>query len=225
MSKRTKLILFAVIAVIELLLLLYIRGSYRSTMLEGKEFETPCSVVFHGNFYDRNYLHVDIPVSEAPWEGDTIPEQGQEVYLVIFKDSKGLMGVDHAQADKPDGSDYIRVRVNAIEDGRIHFEFPADRMYMAPETLARLPIVELSERVQVRNGSGGSESQMKNKLTAILHIKDGRAAIYKVLANGAPIEQTYNTVGKNVEIHYGTSAGDEDQVIENPGAGTGEAKQ
>ena len=31
-------------------------------------------------------------------------------------------------------------------DGMVHFHFPADRMYMSPEQLAKLSIVELSER-------------------------------------------------------------------------------
>ncbi len=40
---------------------------------------------------------------------------------------------------------------------------------------------------------------MKNELSALVHIKDGRAVIAKVLANGSPVEQTFTTVGKKYQ--------------------------
>lgn len=52
---------------------------------------------------------------------------------------------------------------------------------------------------------------MKNEMTALIHIKDGRVTIAKVLANNSPIEQTYTTVGKNINVKYATSGKDRDQ--------------
>lgn len=37
---------------------------------------------------------------------------------------------------------------------------------------------------------------MKNEITALVRVKDGRAAISRVLANGGPVEQIFTTVGK-----------------------------
>ena len=46
---------------------------------------------------------------------------------------------------------------------------------------------------------------MKNEITALVRVKDGRAAISRVLANGGPVEQIFTTVGKNLSVKYATS--------------------
>ena len=107
-----------------------------------------------------------------------------------------MMEITGAQDTRP-GGDYLITRVLSYIDGMVHFHFPADRMYMSPEQLAKLSIVELSERVQVKN------EQKKTK--------DGRAVIAKVLANGSPVEQTFTTVGKNINVTYAKSAKERDQ--------------
>lgn len=106
---------------------------------------------------------------------------------------------------------YIITRVVSASDGLVHFRFPADRMYMLPEQLKKLSVVELSERVQLKDKSGKkTETRMKNDLTALIHIKDGRVVISKVLANGSPVEQTYTTVGKNLSVKYARSGKEKD---------------
>ena len=85
-------------------------------------------------------------------------------------------------------------------------------MYMSPEQLQKLSVVELSERVQVKNEEKETtETHMKNEVTALIHVKDGRVAVAKVLANGSPVEQTYTTVGKNMKITYAKSPAERDQ--------------
>lgn len=84
-------------------------------------------------------------------------------------------------------------------------------MYMLPEQLKKLSVVELSERVQLKDKAGKkTETRMKNDLTALVHIKDGRVVISKVLANGSPVEQTYTTVGKNLSVKYARSGKEKD---------------
>ena len=99
-------------------------------------------------------------------------------------------------------------------DGTVYFNFPADRMYMAPEQLKKLSVVELSERVQVPEDNGKTKTAMKNEITALVRVKDGRAAISRVLANGGPVEQIFTTVGKNLSVKYATSKDEKDQYNE-----------
>ena len=40
------------------------------------------------------------------------------------------------------------------------------------------------------------KTAMKNEITALVRVKDGRAAVSRVLANGGPVEQIFTTVGK-----------------------------
>ncbi len=222
LNKKFALLLLAAAALIEIISLVWIRGDYRNTMLDGAEYQVPAVIDFKGDFYHKNYLSVSVPITEAPWKGHGIPEKGEEVYLSLSKNEAGLMEITGAGDTKP-GGDYIAVRVLSCLDGTVHFNFPVDRMYMSPEQLQKLSVVELSERVQVKNEEKETtETHMKNEVTALIHVKDGRVAVAKVLANGSPVEQTYTTVGKNMNITYAKSPGERDQYSTRINAKKGE---
>ena len=170
MNRKYSLLLVLITAVFELAFLVWTRADYRSTLLDGEEYEVPAAIEFHGNFYDRKLT-------------------------------------------QPSGS-YIKTRALRIMDGTVYFNFPADRMYMAPEQLKKLSVVELSERVQVPEDNGKTKTAMKNEITALVRVKDGRAAVSRVLANGGPVEQIFTTVGKNLSVKYATSKDEKDQYNE-----------
>jgi len=211
LNKKFALLLLAVVALVEIVSLVWIRGDYRNTMLDGAEYQVPANIDFKGDFYHKNYLSLTVPITEAAWKGRGIPEAGEEVYLSLSKREAGFMEITGATGEKPAG-DYIAVRVMSYVGGTVYFKFPADRMYMSPEQLQKLSVVELSERVQVKNEERETtETHMKNEVTALIHVKDGRVAVAKVLANGSPVEQTYTTVGKNMKITYAKSPAERDQ--------------
>ena len=209
--KKQAAILLLVVFVIEAASLLWMRGDYRSVMLDGAEYQVPAAIDFKGDFYGRNYLPLYIPLTEAQWKGNVTPEKGEEIYLSFDKDSEGLMEITGASDVKPGGL-YITTRVISASEGLVRFHFPADRMYMSPEQLKKPSVVELSGRVQVTDETGKkAETRMKNDLTAVIHVKDGRVAISRVLANGSPIEQTYTTVGKSLNVKYARGPKDKDR--------------
>ena len=211
LNKKFALLLLAAVAAVEIISLVWIRGDYRNTMLDGAEYQVPANIDFKGDFYHKNYLSLTVPITEAAWKGRAIPEAGEEVYLSLSKREAGFMEITGATGEKPAG-DYIAVRVMSYVGGTVYFKFPADRMYMSPEQLQKLSVVELSERVQVKNEERETtETHMKNEVTALIHVKDGRVAVAKVLANGSPVEQTYTTVGKNMKITYAKSPAERDQ--------------
>lgn len=211
MTKKVSLILLLAAALCEIIFLVWMRGDYRSTLLDGTEYEVPASINFQGRFYERNYLPVSVSISEAPWQGDSGVQTGEDIYLVISRNEKGFLQVDHAQAEKPSGDGYIIVRADNLADGTVYFRFPADRMYMLPDQLKKLSVVELSERVRVKDEhTKESKDKMKNEVTAQIHVKDGHVAIGKVLVNGSPVEQIYTTVGRNLRVKYATSGAEED---------------
>ncbi|MDY6083983.1 MAG: hypothetical protein SPI25_01830 [Dialister sp.] len=211
MTKKTSLLVFLAAALCEIVFLVWMRSDYRSTLLDGGEYEVPASIHFQGAFYERNYLPVSINISEASWQGDGGVQAGQEIYLGISKDDSGHLKIDHAQPNKPFSEAYIIARADNLADGTVYFRFPADRMYMLPEQLKKLSVVELSERVRVRDEATKEiQDKMKNEVTAQIHVKDGRVAIGRVLVNGVPVEQIYTTVGKNLRVKYATSGTEKD---------------
>lgn len=213
MNRKTGLLLVLIVAVFELAFLTWTRADYRSALLDGEEYEVPAAIEFQGNFYERNYISVSIPMTEAKWDGERDPEPGETIYISVHKGDKGALVIDNARLTEPSGS-YIQARALHIIDDTVHFHFPADRMYMAPEQLKKLSVVELSERVQVPDSNGKSKTVMKNEITALIRVKDGRVAVSRVLANGGPVEQIFTTVGKNLSVKYATSGGEKDQYNE-----------
>ena len=213
MNRKYSLLLVLITAVFELAFLVWTRADYRSTLLDGEEYEVPAAIEFHGNFYDRNYIAVNVPITETKWEGEREPETGETIYLVISKGQRGTLILDHAQHSQPPGN-YIKTRALHIMGDTVYFNFPADRMYMPPERLKKLSVVELSERVQVSEDNGKTKTAMKNEITVLVRVKDGRAAISRVLANGGPVEQIFTTVGKNLSVKYATSGDEKDQYNE-----------
>lgn len=65
-NKKITLLLLAMAGLIEIIALVWIRGDYRSTMLDGSEYQVPAHIEFKGDFYHRNYLPVTVPITEAP---------------------------------------------------------------------------------------------------------------------------------------------------------------
>lgn len=209
-----KWIFFALVVIGEIVYLSMIRGDYRSTLIDGSEYKVPVSIDFGENFYNNSYLPVHISINKAIWKDDKEASYGETAYLVLKKDERGMMVIDHAQSTVPTG-DYVAVKITYVSDSLIYFTFPADRMYMLPERLKKLSVVELSERVRVKNQeSGKTETHMKNEVMAVLKVKNGKVAISQVLANGAPIEQTFTTIGKNLSVKYASSGGEKDEYNE-----------
>ena len=97
LNKKLSLILLAAAAVVELTSLVWIRGEYRSTMIDGAEYQVPAAIDFKGDFYERNYLPVTVPLTEAPWHGEKAPEKGAEIYLTLTRNADGMMEITGAQ--------------------------------------------------------------------------------------------------------------------------------
>ena len=116
LNKKLSLILLAAAAVVELTSLVWIRGEYRSTMIDGAEYQVPAAIDFKGDFYERNYLPVTVPLTEAPWHGEQAPEKGAEIYLVLTRNADGMMEITGAQDTRP-GGDYLITRVLSYIDG------------------------------------------------------------------------------------------------------------
>jgi hypothetical protein len=83
-NKRLSLILLAIVVVIEVVTLIFMRGDYRSVMTTGAEYKVPAQIQFKGDFYNKNYLGITIPITEAPWEGSAPAHRGEEMAHFLF---------------------------------------------------------------------------------------------------------------------------------------------
>ena len=131
LNKKLSLILLAAAAVVELTSLVWIRGEYRSTMIDGAEYQVPAAIDFKGDFYERNYLPVTVPLTEAPWHGEKAPEKGEEIYLALTRNADGMMEITGAQDTRP-GGDYLITRVlPSCSHPTLRFDLHAYTMWIA----------------------------------------------------------------------------------------------
>ena len=204
---------FALAAAAEVFLLVWVRGAYRTVEAEGAEYTAPASVQFTADFYDKNYISIHVPIDKAQWTGTVAPAEGEEVYLAVSGGKDKALQVLRAQSALPDGP-YLLVRAKRLDGDVLYFDFPADRLYMDAEALRKIPVTELSERVQVKDpDTGRVETRMKNALTASLRVKDGRAVITDLLVNGSPVSAAFTTVGKIADVKYAASGKEKDTVV------------
>lgn len=214
MNKKWMVPLLFLALGLQILILVWVRGEYRTVQMEGTVYTIPVTVNFSPDFYEKNYLSLYVPIDKAQWIGATTPEEGEEVYVAISGSKEKEIQVLRAQRDPPDG-DYILVRAKSLDGDVLHFDFPANRLYMDSGQLRRISVTELSERVRVRNPETGRvETRMKNTLRAVLSIKDGRVVIADLLVNGSPVAMSYTTVGTKADVKFATSEdNDEDKSI------------
>lgn len=125
-----------------------------------------------------------------------------------------MLFIRRASDVKPSG-EYLTVTAKDYLYGRVSFDFPASRVYMTSGQMKKLSVLELTERVQVKEGTDKDDktrTQLKNRITAIIRIYDGHAVIERLLCNGAPVELAYTTVGTNTHITYSNGQTDKDVV-------------
>lgn len=213
MNKRTKLIIAGLILLLEIGLLLWIRGRYESVLSHGDVFEAPASVDFKADFFNENYLGVNLPFDNAVWIGQEKPSDGERIYLIPGKDVDGAMIIKQAQDNKPASGDYVVAHAAGYDGEKVYFHFPADRVYMTSDQMKKLSVLELSERVQTKDAETKTvKTRMKNKITAIVRIEDGHAVIERLLANGSPVELAYTTIGINEKVTYANSDKEKDVI-------------
>lgn len=84
------------------------------------------------------------------WNGKERPAAGDEVCLAVSGGEDHVMEALRAQPDRPSG-DYVLVRVKSVDGDVVHFDFPADRLYLDAEDIRKISVSELSERVRVKD--------------------------------------------------------------------------
>lgn len=213
MRKNWKWIAFLAAAAAEAALLFWVRGSFLVTAEEGTVYTAPVSVNFDQNFYNRNYIPLHVSVTKAMWNGKERPATGDEVCLAVSGGKDHVMEALRAQPDRPSG-DYVLVRVKSVDGDVVHFDFPADRLYLDAEDIRKISVSELSERVRVKDPETNRvETRLKNSLSAEIRVKEGRAVITDLLVNGSPVKMAYTTVGEAASVKYAARDGEEDEFV------------
>jgi hypothetical protein len=171
MIKYQKWIFFALAALVAILSQFYIQQRYTTLLQGGTEYQWPVKVNRHIGWVPSDYLEVEFLGSYANWEGSTMPEVGQEVYVVVSPKTTGVLQVTSATDTKPTDDEYIRVNVKKFDHGVVEFSIPFNRV-----------------KVDLSKVDSKFYTNYRGTLIGTLKLRDGYGVVTGVYAKGVPLE-------------------------------------
>lgn len=170
---RSKWLIFFFVIIVQFAVLGYLGWRWHNISVDGIPYQWRCVPRIEVLSFGTDYVRIIFPEDTTEWLDDTTPEIGQDIYVRISRDEKGLMKLDGASAFKPvlGESDYMRVRVIDFKDGSVQFQTSFDRYRIAPEEADGIYDINSSDNV-----------------VASIRIKKGEGVIEGVFVNGMPLE-------------------------------------
>lgn len=166
-----KWIFFGLAVIAAVLSQFYIQQRYTTLLQGGAEYQWPVKVSRHLGWVPSDYLDVEFLGSYANWQGETIPEEGHEVYVLVTPKPTGILQVVGATDVKPTEQEYIRARVKHFDHGVVEFAIPFNRV-----------------KVDLTKVDSKFYTNYKGTLIGTLKIKDGYGVMTGVYAKGVPLE-------------------------------------
>lgn len=171
-----KWMIFLLVVVIQLGVFGYIGWRWHNTSVDGIPYQWQCLPRLEVSSFGTDYIRVVFPEDTTQWLDDTIPEEGQTIYVQISRNTQGIMKLEGASANKPSrGGDYMKATVVAFHDGMVQFKVGFDRYQIAPE-----------------HTDGIYNITNHDSVLASVRIKKGDGVIKGIFINGVPLEACSN---------------------------------
>ena len=160
---RSKTVLFAALALLQLAVPLYLAQSWNRVLTEGDTYRfalkaTEATTIRHGS-----YAYLNIEEDHGPYRSHI--KRGDTVYAILDKSKHGLARVIEVRATVPEGHDYITAEVYDIRGSEAYLTYPFSLYYLTDEDRRHLEIESLKDRMQY---------------TVTVKIKDGKAVAEKL---------------------------------------------
>lgn len=180
MKTKQLLLLFGVIALIQLILPASMIWDYQKTIEKGTVYKFKTAPVDPNNPFIGKYIALQYALESFPSK-DSTWESGDPVYIYLGQDANGFASLKKAtktkEKDNPD--DYVIAKVSYNFDGDVHFLFPFNTYYMEE---SKAYDAEIAYREQVRDTTS-------NPTYAIVHVKDGHAVLSDVIIKNTSIKE------------------------------------
>lgn len=180
-QNRVRLLLFVLVAVIQLTVPLYMVWLWDDTLLTGSQYQWQTAPVDPYDALRGRYLDLQFKETTGTVAFNEYLSYGQTAYATIGVNAHGYAYINRVSANKPETGDYVEVRTLAVSGDKVHVAVPFKRYYIQ-ENLA--PLAE--EAYHKSSGKDGSVT---------VRIKNGRGVV----------EQLY--IGKQTLADYLHSTG------------------
>ena len=180
MNKKTLLIIFLCVAVIQIAVPFQMILSREITLDKGKLFRFKTAPVDPFDAFRGRYLALSIEQNVIPLQNNAVFQNGQVVYVHVYEGADGFAKIDWATPLPPSQeNDYIeaRVKYTNTSSSQVFLQMPFERYYIN-EKLA--PKAEEAYNKANRRGE-------KNRTYITVYVKSGKAVIDNLYIEDTPI--------------------------------------
>jgi uncharacterized membrane-anchored protein len=135
MKSKKLVVLFIVVAVIQLSTVLYMAWHWEDILQTGQRFDWVTAPVDPYDAFKGRYIDLGFKESSGPAIDNAKLAYGQNAYAVVGKNIDGKAFITGISAKQPEGKPYIKVKVTYTEGAKVHVDLPFKRYYL-PEDLA-----------------------------------------------------------------------------------------
>ena len=160
---RSKTVLFAALALLQLAVPLYLAGSYNSVLSDGETYRFALKATEATSIRHGSYTYLNIEEDHAPYRSHI--KRGDTVYAVLDKSKLGLARVIEVRSAVPEDQSYITAEVYDIRGNEAYLTYPFSLYYLNDEERQHLEIESLKDRMQY---------------TVTVKVKDGKAVAEKL---------------------------------------------
>jgi len=177
MTSRTRLWLFAAMALLQLAAPASMIWSRERTLAQGEAFKFRTAPVDPYDAFRGRYVALRIASNEAAWPQGASASYGQTVYATIETGADGFAKFGLASLSPPKDKPYLKVKAGSANDkGGINLQLPFDRFFMEE---GKAPVAEAAYRQHDRGG--------EQDAYVILRVLDGAGVIENLFVGGKPI--------------------------------------
>ena len=143
---RSKTVLFAVLALLQLAVPLYLAQSYSSVLSEGDTYRFALKATEAASIRHGSYAYLNVEEDHGPYRSHI--KRGDTVYAILDKSKLGLARIIEVRATVPEGHDYITAEVYDIRGGEAYLTYPFSLYYLDDEDRRHLEIESLKDKMQ-----------------------------------------------------------------------------
>lgn len=164
--KNLRLLLFTLVALIQLSVPLYMAWHWENILQAGQPFYWQTTPVDPADAFKGRYIDLNFKAAAGPVAPGSVLHYGQTAYALIAQDQAGRAVISQVSATQPPNQPYVKVKINYIEENTIaHVHLPFKRYYL-PEALA--PAAEAAYQKNTDN------------TVAVIRLQDGYGVIEQV---------------------------------------------
>ena len=174
---KIKVIFFAVLALVQLAIPMYMIYGREQVISEGVEYKFKTRPVDPYDVFRGKYIQLDYEVSTYKTKDDF--KRGEVIYVAIGTDSLGYAQVETVSKWEEDmnRSSYVKAEVQYCYNDKLEIKLPFERYYMEE---SKALDAEIAHRDAVRDTTSITYG--------LVHVKDGDAVLTDVIINDVSIK-------------------------------------